>query len=436
MSEPILHSDLTVQQINDGGRRADMAVKEVDSISEIFDVEYCDPKLVDFKVRAYIPQRISESEVNDYVAHENIAPKNRSIKYGSYTKRVKKYHTRAEYTSENVENNPDSVVADITEDLTNWAVDMKKYLAVGALKATHSSVTYATSLDNTFKKAYVILHDVLEARPWSGEQYLCLMPGILNLKLQDEVLALNGGNTALAILPQNEKMKAFQDYIGSWRGFGIKTPEGSNQFMQDDTYYYVFFLGKTNKGKNPVRCLRWKDVPLVKFEHHPLGSGILKDADGNIVADYNNQKGGIGCNLKGLLYYVQDDRFVLMCRIAKSAITPVDITSEIPADGDDDGSVYQTLDRLIVTGHGGATSASRVALAVTGANPSGDTLKNTKTVQLAANHDVIWSTSTPTLCSVDQNGLVTGKATSGTAKVKAFDGTSEVEISFTCAANS
>ena len=430
MAQPILRADLTDQHIEDAGRRINMGVNEVDSISELFENGKFDKTKTNIKFRTLVPQRISEDDVDSYILHENIAPKNRSLKYATFSQKVKKYATRQEYTAENVEENPDSVIADATEDLENWAIDMKKYLAVKALKGTHSSVTYATSFDNTFKKAYVILHDVLEARPWAGNQYLAVMPGILNLKLQDEILALNGGNTAMAVLPQEEKMKAFKDYIGSWRGFGIKTPEGANEFLQDSTNYYMFFIGKTRKGKNPLRRLTW-DGDLVQLKHHPLGSGILKDADGNVVADYNDQKGGIGCNLKGIAYYIEDDRFVLMCTIAKSSITPVDITGEIPADGDDDGSVVQTLERVI-TNHGGTMSGS-ATLAITGAT-AGDDIPNGSSVQLSANHDVVWSSSDTTKMVVDQTGKVTAKAASGSVTISAFDGTSTATISLDCAA--
>jgi len=120
-----------------------------------------------------------------------------------------------------------------------------------------------------------------------------------------------------------------------------------------------------------------------------------------------------------------------MCTIAKSSITPVDITSEIPADGDDDGSVVQTLERVI-TNHGGSMSAS-AALAITGAS-AGDDIPNGSSVQLSANHDVIWSSSDTTKMVVDQTGKVTAKAASGSATISAFDGTSTATLSLDCAA--
>lgn len=436
MANPILRADLTDQQIADVGHRIEMGATAVDELSELFEGEQFPDNRTDVAVRVLVPQRISEDDVNSFILHENIAPANRSLKYATFRKTVEDYGTRHEYTAKDVEDNPDSVVADCVEDLDGWTTDMKKFLALKALKATHSSVSYATSLVNTFDKAYSILSDVLEAEPWAGGEYLFLAPGAIRQKLKNELLALNNGNTAASIIPSNEQMKLFKGYVGSWGGFGISVPKGAAKYLQDATNYYCFFIGKSDRGQNPLRRLTKKGA-LTQVYHNGLGSGILKNANGEIVSDYNHQKGGIGENLKGILYYIRDDRFVLMCTIAKSAVSAVDITSEIPADGDDDGTVVQTLERVIEN-HGGTTSSSggAASLAITGANLSGDTLKNTKTVQLSANHDVVWSTSTPTLCSVDQNGLVTGKATSGTAKVKAFDGVNEVEISFTCAAAS
>lgn len=432
MSTPITFADLKEQHISDIGRRIEMAAQEVDDLSELFEAEKFPEGRVDAAFRVLVPDRINEDDVDSYILHENIAPKNRSIRHATFRKTVQDYGTRHEYTAKAIQDSPDSVVADCTEDLKGWTVDMKKYLALKALKSTHSSVAYATSMLNTIDKAYSILSDVLEAEFWASGEFLSIIPGQIRQKIKNEILALNNGNTA-GIAPSNEQAKMYKGYVGSYGGFAYMVPKGAAKYLQDDTNYYAFFIGKTDRGTNPLRLLK-KEGKLTEINPHPLGSGFMKNADGELVPDYNNQKGGIGENMKGILYYIRDDRFVLMCTIAKSSVNAVDITAEIPADGEDDGTVVQTLDR-VVTNHGGSTSGSGEVLAISGAQNNA-TLKNTKTIQLKANRDVIWSTSTPTLCSVSANGLVTGKATSGTAKVKAFDGTSEVEISFTCAANS
>lgn len=425
--------DLQEQHIEDIGRRIEMAAQETDDLSDLFETEKFPEGRTNAKYRIMIPDRISEDDVDSFVLHENIAPSNRHIRHATFSKTVKDYGTRHEYTAKAIEDSVDSVVADCNSDLKGWTVDMKKYLALAALKTTHSSVSYDTSLINTADKAYSILADILEAEFWTGGEFLWIMPGQLRQKLKNEILALHNGNTVGAIVPSNEQAKLFKGYVGSWGGFMIDVPKGSAKYLQDATNYYCFFIGKSDKGDNPLRFLK-KDGKLTQIYPNPLGSGSIKNKDGEVVGDYNHQKGGIGLNMKGISYYIRDDRFVLVCTIAKSDVNAVDIHNEIPADGDDDGTVVQTLDRVI-TNHGGSKSGSGDALAIAGAS-NGDTLKSTKTVQLTANRDVVWSTSTPTLCSVSDDGLVTGKATSGTAKVKAFDGTSEVEISFTCAANS
>lgn len=433
MANTITFADLKEQHIQDTGRRIEMAAQEVDDLSELFQAETFPEGRTDVALRVYIPDRIDEDDVDSFVLHENIAPENRSIRHATFRKTVKDYGTRHEYTAKAVQDSPDSVVADAVEDLKGWTVDMKKFLALKALKSTHSSVSFDTSVVNTIDKAYEIFTDVLGAEAWAGGEFLMLAPGAIRQKLKNELLALNGGNTA-SIAPSNEQAKMYKGYVGSYGGFAISVPKRSAKLLQDATSYYVFFIAKTDGGNNPLIFLKKKDGALTEIHHHALGSGVIKNAKGETVNDYNHQKGGIGENMKGIFYYIRDDRFVLMCTIAKSAVNAVDISNEIPADGDDDGTVVQTLDRVI-DNHEGSKSGSGDALVITGAS-NGDTLKNTKTIQLKANRDVIWSTSTPNLCAVSDEGLVTGKATSGTAKVKAFDGTSEVEISLSCAANS
>ena len=437
MAQPINNrADLTDQQIADVGRRIEMGAKEVDDLSALFDNDDFPENRTDVAYRVLVPQRIAADEVNSFKLRENIAPNNRSLKYATYRKTVEDYGTRHEYTAKAVEDNPDSVVTDAVEDLDGWTTDMKKFLAAGALAATHSSVapievSSKVVINSTMDKAYQILTDVLESEPWAGGEYLFVVPGAVRQALKNELLALNGGNTA-GILPANEQMKLVKGYVGSWGGFSLFVPKGANKILQDENNYYVYFIGKTDRGANPLRRLTKKGA-LTQVLHHALGSGIMKNADGEIVPDYNHQKGGIGCNLKGIAYYIRDDRFVLKCTIAKSKFNGVSITSEIPADGDDDGTVYQTLDRVI-EGKGGTVSAAS-ALTITGAS-AGDDIPNGSSVQLKANHDVVWSSSDTTKMVVDQTGKVTAKAASGSATISAFDGSATATISLDCAAAS
>lgn len=442
MANPILRSDLTEQQIQDAGRRIEMEAQATDDLSQFFEVEQFPDKKVDVKFRVRVPSRISKDDVDSYRAHENIAPANRTLQYASFTKKVKAYDTRHEYTRENVEDNPDSVVTDCTEDLNDWVTDMKKYSAALSLLGAKSSV--APVLDgsskfvatDTAKKAFLILNDVLQSETFLEREYLALAPGAISMKLSDEILALNHGNTFAAV--PNDKAKILRGYQFSWGGFSWFTPKGANKFLQDANNYYIIFVGKDEKGRNPLRMLK-KGGALTEVIHHPLGSGILKNAQGEIAPDYNNQKGGIGCNLKGFLYYIKDYRFVLICTVAKSTFTGVSISSEIPDDGDDDGTAYQTLARVI-GGHGGTTSASNQALAVHAVPATGVTIAGTPEgatvtavttkVQLKANHDCVWyiAAADAAKATVSVDGLVALASTLAadtTVTVKAFDGISE-----------
>ena len=446
MAQPILRSDLTEQHIKDTGRRIEMEAQAIDDLSQFFEVEPFPDKKTNVKFRVRIPTRISMSEVNDYKAHENIAPANRTLKYASFEKTVQAFDTRHEYTKENVEDNPDSVVADCTDDLRDWVDDMKVFSAALALLAAKSSVSPVVDgnskviISDTASKAQLILHDVLRSKKFVGNEYLAIAPGTVTMQLKKEIMALNYGNT-YAGMPQNDKSKIMQGYEFSWEGFSWFSPAGSNDFLQDASNYYVIFVGKDEKGRNPLRMLK-KDGALTELHHHPLGSGILKNAKGEIVPDYNNQKGGIGLNMNGFLYYVKDYRFVMICTIAKSAFTGLSISSEIPDDGDDDGTVYRTLERVI-TGHGGTTSASNQPLAVEAVAAAGVTPGTgeatvtavTTKIQLKANHDCVFYVASGDTAkgTVDDNGLFTFAASlvaDTTAVVKAFDGVNEV--SFSC----
>lgn len=444
MAEPILRSDLTEQQIKDAGRRIEMEAQAIDDLSQFFEEEQFPDKKVDVKMRVRIPSRISIDEVDSYRAHENIAPANRTLQYASFTKTIQKFDTRHEYTRENVEDNPDSVIVDCTDDLNDWVTDMKKLSAALALLGAKSSVSPVLDgsskfvANDTAKKAFLILNDALQSEYFEGNEYLAIAPGAVVMKLRDEILALNYGNTFAAL--SNEKSKLLRGYQYSWGNFSWFTPKGANKFLQDATNYYIIFVGKDEKGRNPLRRLK-KKGSLTEVLHHALGTGLLKNAKGEIVPDYNNQKGGIGCNLRGFHYYIKDYRFVLICTVAKSSFTGISISSEIPDDGDDDGTVYQTLSRVISGGHGGTSSASHQALAVHAVPATGVTISgtpegatvvaNTTKVQLKANHDCVWYIAAADVAKakVSVDGLVSldsSLVADTTVTVKAFDGVSEV----------
>lgn len=445
MAEPILRSDLTEQQIKDAGRRIEMEAQDVDDLSQFFEDEPFDEHKVDVKYRVRIPTRISMSEIDSYRAHENIAPANRTLKYASFTKTVKKFDTRHEYTREDVEDNPDSVVGDCTDDLNEWVTDMKVYNAALALLAAKSSVSCVTDgsshpiVSDTASKAFLILHSTLRSQPFVGKEYLAIAPTAVTLKLSDEIAAKNGGNT-LAALGPNKTAEVLKGYEFSWGKFSWFSPDGSEEYLQDASNFYVIFIGKDKKGRNPLRRLK-KKGSLTEVIHHKLGSGILKNAKGEIVPDYNNQKGGIGCNLRGFLYYIRDFRYVLICSIPKANWTGISVSSEIPADGDDDGTVYQTLLRAVSNGHEGTSSASHQALEVHAVPATGVTISgtpegatvvaNTTKVQLKANHDCVWyiAAADAAKAKVSVDGLVSledSLVADTTVTVKAFDGVSEV----------
>ncbi len=444
MAEPILRSDLTEQQIKDAGRRIEMEANDIDDLTQFFEAEPFDEKKVDVKFRVRIPTRISMSEVDSYRAHENIAPANRTLKYASFTKTVQKFDTRHEYTRENVEENPDSVIIDATDDLNEWVTDMKKFSAALALLGAKSSVSCVTDASNhpivgdTASKAFLILNSVLQSEGFYGKDYLAIAPAAVTLKLSDEIAAKNNGNT-LGALGANKVAEVLKGYQFTWGNFSWFTPKGSNEYLQDASNFYVIFVGKDPKGRNPLRILKKKGA-ITELVHSPLGSGLLKNAKGEIVPDYNKQKGGIGCNMRGFLYYIRDFRYVLICSIPKANWTGISISSEIPDNGVDNGTAYKTLDRVIA-GHGGTTSASHQALEVHAVPATGVTIAGTPEeatvaavttkIQLKANHDVVWyvATADAAKATVSIDGLVTFASTLAadtTAVIKAFDGISEV----------
>ena len=322
LTNPTQYADLTDQQIADVGRRIEIGAKAVDDLTQFFEAETFPDGRKDAAFRMLVPQRIAEDDVSSFELKENVAPANRTLKYATYRKTIKPYGTRYEYTREAVEDAPDNVVSDCADELDSWATQIKQFSASSALKATKSAITYSTSLMNTFDKAFALLSSVVRSKKWIGNRYLCIMPGVLEINLKNELLAANNGQT----LTQEEKEKAYQGYIGSYDSFDIVAPTDGSDFLEDDTNYYVYFIGKDRKGRNPLRILR-KNGKWTEVIHNGLGSGLLKNAAQELVPDYNKQKGAVAMNMAGFQYYIRDDRYVVLCKIAKTDIATPTIDS-------------------------------------------------------------------------------------------------------------
>lgn len=333
----ILFSDLTSQHAEDIGRRIEMEAMEKDDLTSLFDIDVYPARRTNVKYRIRIPQPLTKDELDSFVMKENQAPKRRSVKYGTFTKEVKPYATAYEYTKEMVEDSLDTVVNDLADDGRDWVTLMKKYSAVKALSETNSfivpvEVNGKVKINDTFGKAHMVIKRQ-HARKWSGNKFLAIIPSDIELGLSNE-LALVGDK----ILNEEAKAKIIQNYVGTNKGFDIMVPEKSDVVLEDENNYYLYFIGKTDNGRNPLRLLK-KEGAQTETYHTGLGGGVIKDEQGNILADLNHQKGGIGINMRAFHYYVQDDRVVIKCTIAKAKV----IDSIYGTEGDSLVSNIETL---------------------------------------------------------------------------------------------
>lgn len=349
LAKPILRSELTDQHITAIAKRINIGLKQDDPLSKYFETRKMDKDKVNVSYRTLIPAPLKDINPTNFVFQENVAPANRDLTYVTVSFAVKSYDTRYEYTSEDVKYNPDSVVKDCSSELVNWGEGIKIHLAASALKSTHSVVTPVlanskASMMGTFRKARRIL-DKLHAKGMVGGNYLALMDGDCSDKLTEELIAANYGNS----VADASKQTAEDGYIASYKGITAVDPKLDEVFIDADGKHYVFFIAKTDKGANPLAKFVREGDGNAEVIHSPLGSGLMVNAAGDYVPDYNHQKGAIAENLMGIAYAVFDDRFVLRCEITAAQLDAIDITTEMPLNGTDTGGVYQTFTRVAAT---------------------------------------------------------------------------------------
>lgn len=325
----ISHQDLTVQQIADVERRVKMDVgQDKPDFEEVFLDKAWPEGKESVNYRVLIHQPISKDEVDSFTLKEFTAPTARGLQYANFSEHTTSYATDYPYSWEDVEGNADEIIPDIKAELEGWTLEMLTFIYGKALLTTHSTMAQVAAnassgaLLKVFRRARMIFTK-LGINKWDGGAWLAYAPIEISDKLSEEHIAAYGGKD----LPEKAVMADIDGYCGSFKGFTIKNPAKlGEQILVDEENgtvngYYIIFVGKTPTNRQPGERFHKNGENGIEVILNPLGSGIVEDANGNIKADNNKQKGAVSENMKYVSAHIVDDRAVLKIYVAAGYVT-------------------------------------------------------------------------------------------------------------------
>ena len=444
----VSYKDLSIQQKEDIKRRLTMEDEIHVDFEDLFTYEAWPKGQPSITYRTLLPYKLDKKDISGFRLLEYTAPQALKLEYVAQTTGVKDYGTRVPYSWQAVEGNADSVVADATINLRSWNRQLRTRVYAEGLLASRNYLADITTGTNKIIEAFEladIAFSEMHVRPIDGGNWRAYMPARVAKVLKNEYLSKYSQN-----LPEGKKAEIVDGYVTELDSFTIVKPTGyGNDYLtklkDDGTLegYYIIFVGLTETGIKPGKRYGdgTKDGEII---FNPLGSGVVRDAEGNIVPDSNHQEGSIAMNVKYFDAHVIDDRAVLKVFIKKDYMTSSNYETGL-------ANVTGDLDKIVKakTGYKGAYFETHTDVAGQyNASPidfldgQTTTVAKSSSITLALSGKVSEVASTDTgkaTVTIDEDPTkvkVTGVA-AGTAKIIALDSTkvnaATIDITVTCA---
>lgn len=252
---------------------------------------------------------------------EAIAPASRKVKYKSYEVETKDYGTNYQYTEYALRSNYDDLKRDIGRTLKYETTDILENLKGVQFTMSRFTVTLGTGADK-YLRMFAKARGILQKNHAKGNLKAIVTTEVLE-EINKELEAMG------QVLPAATKEEMIIDGVaGKLKGFTII--ERSDSFLyktegespSQKNYQFIIFIADTNRmGYKPVKTFGNQAWEVID---NPLGSGVVKDKDGNVVADYNHQMGAVACNLKNFAAIHQADDAHLVAKVELAPIAAVD----------------------------------------------------------------------------------------------------------------
>lgn len=320
--------DLTAQQVADIQRRVTLDVKKGNPFDRYFEKRTWTKGSAAMTFRALVPKHnVDPDNFGQYELLADIAPDFLTLSYATYSISFpKSWGTKAYYNWKELIFSKDSIVSDLSSELTQWGVDMKTTIeGLILLKGTSNIVTFS-GMGGTLMKLFDRVGKLfvkMGCKPREGSTFDCLCSSEVSDKLTEELLTTYGANYH-GMLPVDETRKTLTGYISNYKKISLIDPSYDKLMIHKNASgeiqgYYLIFLAKSPRGENPAVLFRLSDGDEVR--HNPLGSEILTTRDGKYTSDDNGQLGSMAMNIKGFTGHITDDRAIIVCEVPSSYIS-------------------------------------------------------------------------------------------------------------------
>lgn len=259
---------------------------------------------------------LTVSQVEAKEMKEAIAPDPSKVTYKSYEVTTKDYGLRFPYTEKALRTNYDDLKRDIGRTLRYQAIDVTENLIGSQFIKSRYTLTIGTGSNKwatLFKKARSIL-----------KKNKCRLNGLVAILTTEALEAVELEMEANGVaMPEGIKDDLIKEgLIKKYTGFEVVERADDFLYDADGKSQYVIFIAKENRmGLKPVKTFKNEEWEVID---NPLGSGVVADANGNIVADYNHQAGAVAANLKNFAAIHQADESHLVCKVELATDSAVD----------------------------------------------------------------------------------------------------------------
>ena len=294
------HAALSVEQIADIQKNLLVSLRDTDTFWDKFCGHDTVAKgLSSLEWRKLNVKSLGLADIKNLT--EGVTPDGIDLEYLKFRVGLTNFGTYIPYTDESERFNYDDVVQDAKLVLGQHVREQLEIRKSQAFAATTCSMTVGAAA-NTIK-------DLRKAR---------------TILIKNKVKPLNAGRYAFICTPEqasdileamadkithtSQKEAVIKGYIGELAGFVIY--ENADPIMYSkEGKGLCFFVGKTDYGM-PVRTVAFGDSSVQVYDNG-LGSGVSKNAAGEIVSDHNHQHGSVAYKVMGFATRILFDEAVI-----------------------------------------------------------------------------------------------------------------------------
>jgi hypothetical protein len=297
-TNPIKHSDLTIEQMAYIKKNIITSLRSKDAFWD----KFCSHDSVNdghssYEWRKLNLPKVTLAQLKDMV--EGVTPEGLDLTYVKFSVKPVNFGTHIAYTDESIKYNFDDVKRDASTRLAQHAFETVELRKARQFVAGTCTMTSKGDFFQDLTKARTLLKKS-KVTPISGTKYGC----ILTSELAGDVL--NKYQDKITHTSQREAV--ISGYLGELNGF-ILFENTDEVLYKDATTVYTLFIGKAN-GEMPVKTISFGNDSVQTYDN-PLGSGVSKDAQGNIVNDHNHQHGSVAYKVQGFATSILYDEAII-----------------------------------------------------------------------------------------------------------------------------